>query len=351
MPTSPPAAARADGLGELAALGAEAAAFAKAGVPLEVGLGAGAPGGLSTRLSARLCEGRSLEDAWRAERGPLPRALAAVLGSGVRAGDPGGALARVAAHAALVRDLRGELAAAAAAPLAVVAVAAGLAAWVLPPAATGLAAVLDQAGAAVPALVARAADLDAANVWWRVLAPLAAVAAVAVAGRLLGWRAVGLVPGLRAVRREFRSATACHLLGLLTNVGVPLPETLRLATGTLPARDAARLAAAADRLDRGDDRAAVFAEGADAARPLSPLTAWALGSAAAEELPAALFEASDVHVRRARSAASRASAVLPAAAMLVVGGGAAAVYTFLVVSPAVTLVETLLDVMNGGGPR
>ena len=351
MSPSPPAAVRPAGLSELAALGAEAAGFAKAGVPLEVGLGAGAPGGLSARLAGRLREGMSLEDAWRAERGPLPRALGAVLAGGVRAGDPGGALTRVASHAALVRDLRGELAAAAAAPLAVVGVAAGLAAWALPPAAAGLAGVLEQAGAAVPATVEWVAALGSANVWWRLLLPVAAVGLLAAFGRLLGWRAVGVVPGLGAVRREFRRATACHLLGLLTGAQVPLGEALRLAAGTLPASDAARLTAAADRLDRGDERAAVFAEDGDAAKSLSPLTAWALGAAPARELPAVLREASDVHVRRARAAAARASAVLPTAAMLVVGGGVVAAYTFLVVGPAVLLVETLLAAMNAGGPR
>ena len=265
-------------------MGAEAAAYARAGVPLEVGLGGGAPGGLSARLAGRLRDGVGLEAAWRAERGPLPRALGAVLAGGVRAGDPGAALARVAAHAALVRDLRGELAAAAAAPLAVVGVAAGLAAWALPPAAVGLAGVLEQAGRPVPAAVAWAASAADWDLWRRAVPPVLAVAAVALAGKLLGWRLIGLVPGLRRVRREFRRATACHLLGLLTAAEVPLGEAVRLAAGALPGRDAGRLADAAGRLDRGDDRAEVFAPGGPAAGALMPLTAWALASAAPADL-------------------------------------------------------------------
>ena len=351
MPRSPTAAARPAGLSELAALGAEAAAFARAGLPLEVGLGAGAPGSLSARLADRLREGMSLENAYEHERGPLPRALGAVLASGVRAGDPGGALARVAGHAALVRDLRGELAAAAAAPLAVVAVAAALAAAVLPPAAAGLEGVLVQGGTEVPTIVRWAAAANAAGLGWRLAFPAAAVGAVVLTGALLGWRSVWVLPGVSAVRREFRSATTCHLLGLLTGIGVPLGEAARLAAGPLPKRDADRLATAADRLDRGDRRAEVFGENSDAAAALSPLAAWALGSAPAAEMPAALREASDVHVRRARAAAARASAVLPAAAMLLIGGGVTALYTLAVVYPALTLVESLLTAMTPGVPQ
>ena len=350
MPSPATPAAPAAGLGELAALGEEAAAFARAGIPLEVGLGGGRPGGLSARLAGRLAEGRSLEQAWEAERGPLPAALGAVLASGVRAGDPGGALAAVAGHAAMVRDLRGELASAAAAPLAVVAAAAALTAWVLPPAAAHLADVMTQAGAAVPGVVRAGAWVEENAGWWRPLAPVAAVLAVVGAVRLAGWRAFGSLPGLAAVRRELRRATCCHLLGLLTGAGVPLGEAVRLAAGSAGPADAAALRDAAGRVDRGEDRAAVFTPTAGSP-PLGPLAGWALAKADAADLPAVLLEAAALHGRRARAAGRRAAMLWPALATLVVGGGVALLYTLGVVAPVVALLEALAGALTSGGPR
>ena len=351
MSSSRPAVTRPAGLSELAALGEEAAAFARAGIPLEIGLGGSRPGGLSARVAGRLRDGRSLAEAWEDERGPLPAAMGAVLTGGVRAGDPGGALANVAGHAAAVRDLRGELAAASAAPLAVVAVAAGLIAWALPRAAHGLAGVMEQAGAPVPVPVRWAAAVWEHGGAWVLLVPAAAVGLAVLAVRVAGWRAFGWLPGLAAVRRELRWATCCHLLSLLTGAGVPLGEALRLAAGSAGPGAADRLRAAADRLDRGEDRAAVFAAAPGTSPPVPPLTAWALGRAGAVDLPAVLAEAAALHGRRARAAGRRAAALWPVVATAVVGGGVAVLYTLGVVGPAVTLLETLAESIAGGGPR
>ena len=339
----PPAA-----LAELAALGEEAAAFAAAGVPLELGLGGGPAGGLSDRIARRLQEGRSLTEAWESERGPLPAAMGAVLASGVRSGNPGPALARVADHARLVAGLRADLAAALVGPLAALAVAVALAAWVLPRAAGPLAGVLRQVGADVPVSVDAFARLRELHPAWLLLAPALAVLLAALAAKVTGGRALGWLPGVAKVRRELRWSGFAHLLSLLTTAGVPLGEALRLAAGAAGSAGK-NLTAAADRLDRGEDRAAVFLPAEKKSAPAPPLTAWALGKAGAKELPAVLAEASAVHARRARAAAGWCAAAWPLLATAVLGGGVLAVYTLGVAGPAAELIEALTRPVGGGG--
>ncbi|MFH5803605.1 type II secretion system F family protein [Alienimonas sp. DA493] len=329
-------------LEELIALGDEAAAFAAAGLPLEVGLGAGAPGGLSDRVAERLRDGMTLQEAYAAERGPLPTAMRATLESGLRSGRPGEALARVAERSRLAADLRAELAAAMVGPLAVIGVAAALAAWALPTVAGPLADMLRQAGAEVSTPVRWLENLGRVDSVWLWFVPPAAVGGAALLTRWTGGRALSWAPGVRGVRNELRWASCGHLLSLLTAAGVPLGEALRSAAGSAGATGAAALARAADRLDAGEDRAAVFsAAGSSRQAPAPPLLSWTLATAPAADLPAALAAASRVHTGRARAAAARCAAAWPLAATALVGGGVAALYVLGVALPAVDLLEAL----------
>ena len=338
-------------LAELAAFGEEAAAFADAGLPLELGLGGGRAGGLSDRVARRLRDGRSLADAYAAEAGPLPAAMRAALESGVRSGNPGAALARLARHARLTLDLRTELNAAMVGPLAVVGAAAALAAWVLPRAAVPLAATLRQAGAEVSGPVRLFERLGRADPLWLWAAPAVAVLFAVLLGRLTGWRALGWLPGLRGVRRELRWAGCSHLLSLLTAAGVPLGEALRLAAGVNGNRAGGNaLTRAADRLDAGEDRAAVFAPRSKSA-PAPPLLAWVLATVGAPDLPAALAETAAAHGRRARAAAGRCAAAWPLGATALVGGGVLLVYVLGVAGPAADLLDALTRPLTGGPPR
>ena len=366
MPPLPPAAdapavqgsgiENADGLpprrlAELAALGEEAAAFAKAGLPLEVGLGAGRAGGLSEQIARRLREGQSLPDAYAAERGPLPAAMRAVLESGVRSGRPGEALVRVADHARLVTSLRAELGAALIGPLAVVAAAVTLAAWVLPIAAARLADLMRQVGAEVSPPVRILGYLGSHHSDWLFFAPLIVTAVVAVLAKLTGWRLLSWLPGVRGVRGELRRAGAAHLLSLLTAADVPLGEAVRLAAGAAGRTAAARLNNAADRLEAGEGRAAVFDPNApNRAAAVPPLFAWTLGTVAAVDLPAVLAEVADLHARRARAAAGRCAAAWPLAATVLVGGGVLLGYVYGVAGPAVDLLEAAARPLGPGTP-
>ncbi|QDT15936.1 type II secretion system F family protein [Alienimonas californiensis] len=347
-------------LAELIALGDEAAAFAAAGLPLEIGLGAGTPGGLSDRVAARLRGGMGLTEAYAAERGPLPVALRAVLESGLRSGRPGEALARVAERSRFAADLRAELTAALVGPLAVIGVAAALAAWILPTVAGPLADMLRQAGAEVSAPVRWFERLEPADALWLLFVPPAVVGGFALLALWTGGRALRWVPGVRGVRTELRWAGFAHLLALLTGAGTPLGEALRLAAGTAGEVGAAGLGRAADRLDAGESRAAVFASagsstgsatGSRAAPPAPPLIAWTLANVPAADLPAALAAASRLHARRARSAAARCAAAWPLAATALVGGGVAALYIFGVAVPALDLLDALTRPLGPGTPR
>ena len=320
-------------------------------MPLELGLGAGRAGGLSDRVARRLRDGRSLADAYAAEAGPLPAAMRAALESGVRSGNPAAALARLARHARLTLDLRTELNAAMVGPLAVVGAAAALAAWVLPRAAVPLAATLRQAGAEVSGPVRLFERLGRADPLWLWAAPAVAVLFAVLLGRLTGWRALGWLPGLRGVRRELRWAGCSHLLSLLTAANVPLGEALRLAAGTV-GRGADGLNRAADRLDAGEDRAAVFAPPAPGRpSPAPPLLAWVLATVGATDLPAALAETAAAHARRARAAAGRCAAAWPLGATALVGGGVLLVYVLGVAGPAADLLDALTRPLTGGLPR
>ncbi|WP_171189786.1 type II secretion system F family protein, partial [Alienimonas chondri] len=280
-------------LEEVIALGDEAAAFAAAGLPLEVGLGAGRPRGLSERIARRLRDGMSLPDAYAEERGPAPAAMRAVLESGVRSGRPGEALARVAERSRMVSELRAELGAALIGPLAVIGAAAALAAWFLPLAAGPLANILRQAGAEVSGSVRLFERMGQDGSAWLWLAPAAAVAAAVLLAWLTGGRLLGWLPGVRRVRNELRWSSCAHLLSLLTDAGTPLGEALRLSAGSAGGAGPKRFAAAADRLDAGENRADVFFEGA--ASPAPPLLSWTLATVPAADLPTALAEVAATH--------------------------------------------------------
>ena len=349
MPATATAAGEGSGtagtLGELAAVGAGAAARARAGLPPEAGLGVGAGGRggrLARRLGERLRSGENLADAWAGERGPLPDALRAVVEAGVRAGDPAGALVRAASHARLVAGLRRDLRAAAAGPAAVLLAAVAVLVGVLPLAAAELAETFRQVAAEPPAAVAAGAWVRETLGGWAWLIPVGLAGLAVPAAGPLGGRALGWVPGVGAVRRHLRWATAAHLLSLLTAAGVPLPEAVRLAAGTLGRRGRAELEHAADRMETGEDRAAVFAGGADGTTTLPALVRWALGEADARGLPAALGAAAAHHARRARAAADRCRAVWPPALTAVVGGLVLLGYLLGLLAPALALVEAVL---------
>ena len=326
--------------------------MARAGVPLELGLGGhggGALGGrLSRRLGDRLATGMSLQDAFAGLSGRAPDALAAALGAGVRAGDPAAALAGVARHAALVRSLRRDLRAAAFAPLAAVIVAAFLACWLLPIAAHIAGPLFRQADAPVPLPVRAGEWVFEEGGDYAALAPFGVTLVVGLGLWLCGERLAGWVPGVSAVRRHLRWATASQLLALLTGAGVPLPEAVRLAAGAVGGRGGRALREAADRLGDGRERAAVFAE-SHLGGSLPPLPRWALATADADSLPAVLAAAAGHHARRARAAADRCRAVWPALAIALIGGGTLTAYVFGVLGPALDLLDALIRAGLGGG--
>ncbi|MEM9702182.1 MAG: type II secretion system F family protein, partial [Planctomycetota bacterium] len=305
------------GLSEVIALGEEAAGFAAAGLPLEVGLGSSRPNGLSARVAERLRGGMSLPDAYAAESGPLPAAMRAALESGVRSGRPAEALARVAERSRLIAELRADLGAAMLGPLTVVGAAAALAAWFLPVAAGPLADVLRQAGANVSAPVRFFENLAGVSPLWLALVPAVAIGLTAGLIRLVGGRIFGWLPGLGRVRRELRWSSFAHLLSLLLEAKKPLGESLRLAAESAGRRGRTTLQQAADRLERGEPRSDVFLE-SDGALP--PLLNWTLAKAPPRDLPTAFAEAAEMHGRRARIAAARSTALWPLLGAGLIGG-------------------------------
>ncbi|MGD0900686.1 MAG: type II secretion system F family protein [Thermoguttaceae bacterium] len=314
-------------LEHLIALGDEMAALARAGVPLESGLGAlgrdmpGGLGRLARTLAQRTSLGQPLVEVLDQLSPRLPKVYRAVVEVGIRTGRLPAALEALAGALRRLAETRRGVTVMLVYPLLVVALAWGLFGYFTARIAPGLAAMLDAVGArgtgvfhamagwgrwawvwgpVGPAVLAIFACL-----WWYATTR-ASVAGPRASIRLLGW-----LPWLGPMLRWSRTAVQVEVLALLVESRVPLDESLRLAGEAC-----------------GD-------------WPLPPLIKWLTAGGGQPALAAALRHASDTYRRRARQQAELARVFLPMLVTLGTGGVVTLAYGLALFWPYVKILRAL----------
>ena len=342
-------------VGELVALSDEIAALARAGSPLEAGLGRtgaetpGRVGAVASSLAARMERGESLVEALEAEGPSIPPLYRAVVEAGSRTGDLPTALAGVS------RYLKGFVEAREAV---------GLALWYPIIVATlAYALLLGLAVAFAPRLVTAFEALglprdrslalierlgSTAWLWWPVWPIALAVLAFAWvcsgrAARLDGraWSFLKLFPWMRPLIRDYRSAGFAELLALLLEHGVPYPRAVTIAAeSTGDARLVAEARAVAAELERGRSPEQAVASGAF--RAFAPMLRWVLAYGRTEgSVIQALRNLAPMYRSRADLGADKLRVLLPSLVVVVVGASATFLYAITLFLPLSGLLNEL----------
>lgn len=351
MPSDRPTTPARLSLEESIRLDEELASLIRAGVPLEVGLRASAAD-LHGRLK-RVIEGL----ATRLERGePLPDALlqsgaagsearAAAVAAGLRSHRTPEALDALARHARAIVEVRRTLRYGLPYPALLIVLAVAMLGTLGVEYVRGLHANLDMLRADVSGpwtdVLTRIVGHLGGWGWALVVAPVVLLVLwlllrpATVRGRWL----IRLCPGGSAILRDLDRSTFSHLLGVLLESSVPLPEALRLAGESVAD---GRLRHAAERLADGVSSGGAFAAAALRERGLPPHLRWTLSAGGeGEMLPAMLARGAETYRRRAALRAARLRAVLPVATTLVVGGGVVFAYCLLLVVPMFEFLEVM----------
>jgi general secretion pathway protein F len=356
-------AARPVTLDDLIVLNDEIASLVRCGVPLElglVGLGStltGRLGRLTRRLARHLEAGTSLSDALAAESRSMPAVYRAVVEAGLRSGRLAESLSSFGGMAQSVQDLREQIGMALFYPTIVVllgyALFVGFIVRILP--------VLEETyesmqlraaawlewfhplrdtvgwwGPAVPALLvliviwwrltSRGALSAGAQSWWLTLA-------------IMPWR---WFPGIARILENFHRASMAHILRVMIEQEVPLPDALALAgeaTGNSRLARASRSLAASVRAGRSLSDA--LAEPVSR-QNLPAFLIWMMNAGGQQaSLTASLNQLAEVYRRRALFQAEWVRVVLPVTAVIVVGGSVTLAYALTLFLPLTQLLADL----------
>lgn len=350
-------------LDDLIALNEEIASLVRCGVPLElglVGLGTtltGRLGRVTARLAGHLHGGSSLPDALALESQAIPAVYRAVVEAGLRGGRLSDALASFGGLARSVHELRQQIATALFYPTIIVLFAYGLFvafivrilpvleetyesmqlpvakwfAWFHP-----LRNTVAYWGPAVPVA------LCLIVIWWRMTSRSALTAGAQsglMALAILPWR---WFPGIAGILENFHRANFTHMLRVMLEQQVPLPNALQLAGD---ATGNARLSRVARRLAQhvraGQSLAESLAEPA-VQRNLPSFMRWMLAVGERQSsLGSTLNQLTEVYRSRAVFQAEWVRVVLPVAAVIVVGGGVTLVYALTLFVPLTQMLRDL----------
>jgi type II secretory pathway component PulF len=327
-----------------------------AGIPLEVGLRgsasrlAGPLGRMTERLAARIERGASLESALSDEGAQLPAEYRAIVAAGLRSGRFDAVLASVTRFAAAMRELNSHVTRALVYPTAVLALAYVLfigVLFVLVPVVMHTFEVFRmEPGWWINSLNALRGS---AYVWAPIIPAVCILLLIGpplwrwiVSGSRKGAWASGVVraiPGVGGVLRNAQRARFAHLLSILTEYRVPLPEALRLsaaATGDVQLTEVMEQTAALVESGQSLERAIPDGDGVPA------LLRWLMVIGEQQSsLPAMLRQAADVYQQRATIRAEWIQRVLPVALVMVLGGGTTALYALTVFVPMAALWRNL----------
>ncbi len=171
---------------------------------------------------------------------------------------------------------------------------------------------------------------------WTGLLPLgASQRPTAVIGRLR------FLPWIGRIVNDVQSASFCHLLSLLVEREVPLPEALEVA-GTASADS--RLARECREIAAGLRKGLPLGQVLKTSRRLPAFTRWMLAAGQTQgALPAVMATLGDVYRLRARSRIELFRMSAPLILTTVLGGGAVAAYAFLLFVPMRDLFLQLTD--------
>ena len=351
MPSSSPAGHRPISLDELIALNAEIAALARAGIPLERGLGSlrgGSGGVLIERLRQRLEQGASLPDVFAAESHQIPRAYHAVIEAGLRTGRLPEALETITGYAEMLVDLRRRLRLALIYPAIVVAVAYLLLWMFLTRLAGPIGETYRMFGLREHAWVSLLAWFEQTAIWWLVIPPAAALILA------IAWFSAGMgphggtgvssagmawFPGIGRVVRHFRRSAFAEMLAMLTDRNVPLPTALRLSGEATGDR---RIAAEAGRLAADVEAGRTLRESVGGSQVFPPFMRWMMGAGEQQQaLPAALRQLGEIYRRRGIRQSDWLRFLLPIGLTVFVGGGVVLCYALLLFLPLTALLNSL----------
>ena len=355
-------------LDDLVALNDEILGLVRSGVPLEMGLAGwgrdlpGHLGRLAQRLGAASAEGKSLTQALADERPAIPRAYAAVVDAGLRAGRLPAALESVSDSMRSMREARSAVGLAVFYPLIVILLGYALFAvlalvWVPslvsiyeshPPRflrflSEGLAWLWTPLRIPVldiplipPAAILPAVLIAIAAIWWR-RSSQAMVVDAATAKRWLGW-----LPVAPRLAHHSRSAALAEILGMLVEQDVPVQDAIVLAadcTGDTRLMSSAREASAA--IMRG----APPEEYRHLLNDFPPLLSWLTVTHARQPMLAALARhCADTYRRRIARETQWLRDFLPIWLIAVVGGLVVLAYALSIFVPFTRLLEDLGNV-------
>ena len=306
-------------------------ALLRGGLPLDTALKAlvdqrSRHSAVLTEVRARVQEGYSFSESLDAAGGVFPELLVATVGAGERIGRLGEVLERLAQHfekrQALTQQVRGALAY----PLVLTALSLGIVSLMLVYVVPQVTPVFADSGVELPLLTQILLEVsDFVRVWgWLALAGAAAGAVLIAramrqpAVRLRLHRALLAAPLFGALSQELNSTRLMQSLATLTNAGVSVWESLRVAARMLTSLPMQRAAmAAAEEVSEG----AAAADALDRSGLFSPLCIQLIASGEASgELHQLLGRASETQERELASRIDTMTSLLQPVMILVVGG-------------------------------
>jgi type II secretory pathway component PulF len=344
-------------LEDLIALNEEIAALVRAGIPLEVGLGysRGTPRNLraiTERLRLEMERGSSLPDALRRCGAELPPSYLALVEAGIKSNRLSDALVSAAAFARTLRAMQRSLRTSLVYPTLVLCVAYGFFLVMLSDLVPRMIIMLNEAHTTPDSLVHGLQFLSQTIVYWGPAIPAIAVAVAIWAGLIPSGSSqrpavmldrLRFIPWLQRIVNDVQSSSFCHLLALLVERNVPLPEALEVSgsasADALLERECRQIAA---QLRKGQP----LTQALQSSRRLPAFTRWMLTAGQTQgALPSVMASLGDVYRLRAQSRIELFRMSAPLLLTLLLGGGAVAAYAFLVFVPMRNL---LIDLTHSG---
>lgn len=337
---------------ELARLTEEIGGLSRAGLPMPSGMLALAeelPRGklrdVLNRLAVALESGMPLDAALKAQGNRLPAHLRGLVAAAARTGKLGEVLGRFAGYANVGIDLRRSLWLRLLSPIFSLVFASLIFLFVCVVLVNGFSKIFADFGMALPTVtrLALAVASAVARVWWPLLQGLLFLSALVLVAALvlradvrrgMAWA----IPLFGPVWHFCDLAEFAHLLGLLLESEVPLPEALTMAgqgvcNNVIAAstRTAAREVAEGQSLAETLGRRTLFPPG------FARILAWAENH---RSLPEALHMAGEMFEARARTQARFVSAVCSTLAVLSILGGVVTIFLAVLV-PMISLIHKL----------
>ena len=230
-------------LPDLIVLNEEIAALVRAGIPIEVGLGAatGLPkrlAAITDRLRQELEQGATLPEALRRSGAELPASYLAIIEAGLRSNRLSDGLISAAAFARSLLDMQQHLRTALIYPTIVLCVAYGFFLFLLRDLTPRMESLLIQIDQKPNALLADMEMLSRTLPWWGPVLPIL-VLLIAIAFGLVPMTGSGRpaatlrrlkwLPWIGRIVTDFQRASFCRLLSVLVERETPLPDALELA--------------------------------------------------------------------------------------------------------------------------